>query len=51
LVVPEVGNHEEEVDTTGDDFPVTEPDDATPIEPGSGSAWTLLVTTLFLASL
>jgi hypothetical protein len=35
----------------GDEFPVTEPADATPIDTGSGSAWNLLVMTLFLASL
>ena len=49
--VPEVGNPDEEVDTTGDESPISEPVDGTPVEPGSGQAWTLLVMTLFLASL
>lgn len=47
--VPEIGNPEEEVDTTEDESPISEPVDGTPVEPGS--AWTLLVMTLFLASL
>lgn len=51
LVDRAVGNTEEEVDTMVDDSPATEPAGATPIEPGSGSAWNLLVVTLFLASL
>jgi len=51
---PEVlwsGNTEGEVDTMVDDSPVTEPAGASPIDTGSGSAWNLLVVTLFLASL
>ena len=48
---PAVGNTEEEVDTMVDDSPVTEPAGATPIDTVSGSAWNLLVVTLFLASL
>jgi hypothetical protein len=43
LLVPAVGNAEEEVDTMRDDSLVT--------EPAAGSAWNLLVVTLFLASL
>ena len=48
---PAVGNTEGEVDTMMDDSPATEPAGATPMDTGSGSAWNLLVVTLFLASL
>jgi hypothetical protein len=50
-VAPTVGNTEEESDTTEDDSPFTEPADTTPIDASFGSAWNLLVVTLFLASL
>jgi len=48
---PAVGNTEEEVDTMEDESPTTQPSDASPVEPAVGSAWNLLVVTLFLASL
>jgi len=51
---PEVlrsGNTEGEVDTMGDEFPATEPADATPLNTGAGSIWALLVVTMFVAGL
>ncbi len=48
---PSVSNTEIEVETLGDDDPVAEQVHPTPIGSGFGSAWTLLIATLFFASL